>query len=313
MEIKSKEIAIEFTNRCSAQCVICPRDKFNQKLTDMDFNLYKKIIDDASQYNIKILNTCGYGEVLLDKLIFERFEYAKQKIPNIEIYVSSTCFHLDKSKYKKFSEYVDTLKISFYGMTKETYEKSHRGNLKFEVSKKNILGFLEYQKKITNKTYTIILLTVTDINKNDIEPFKHYWEPLVDEVMIWKPHNFAGARSYRKIDHSNQYSCGRPFNGPLIISACGKVSVCCFDFNSKLVIGDMNYQSLYEVLHSELYRNICKAHEDRNFKNLICYNCCQTNFDENVLLYASNKKRAVGIENSALINFKEGGRNNNDL
>ena len=215
MEIKSKEIAIEFTNRCSASCEICPREKFTQKIRDMDWDLYRKIIDDVSQYDIKILNTCGYGETFLDKLVFRRFEYARQKMHGARIYVSSTCFPMDASKYADVVKYVDILKISFYGMTRESYEASHRGNLKYDVSLQNILGFLEYIKHRKKKPYITTLLTVTDTNKDDVQPFIDFWTPRVDEVMVWKPHNFAGGRSYRTVDHARQESCGRPFNGPL--------------------------------------------------------------------------------------------------
>ena len=225
MEIKSKEIAIEFTNRCSARCEICPREKFTQKIRDMDFDLYKKIIDDVSQYDIRMLNTCGYGETFLDKLLFQRFEYARQKLPNAKIYVSSTCFHMDESIYEDVAKYVDILKISFYGMSRETYEASHGGNLKYQVSLRNVLGFLKYIEHRDKKTYTIALLTITDTNKNDVDRFIEFWSPLVDEVMVWKPHNFAGGRAYRKIDHSRQESCGRPCNSPLFVTADGRVSM----------------------------------------------------------------------------------------
>ncbi len=309
MKLKSKEIALEFTNRCSARCGICPREKFTQKIMDMDFDLYKKIINDISQYDIRILNTCGYGEIFLDKLIFKRFEYARQKLPETKIYVSSTCFHMDESKYEDVAKYVDILKISFYGASKETYEASHRGNLKYDVSLRNILGFLKSLEHRAKKTHTIALLTLTDTNKNDGERFIEFWKPLVNEIMVWKPHNFAGGRSYRKIDHSRQISCGRPFNGPLIVTANGKVSMCCFDYNSQLIIGDMKKQTICEILHSEPYRKIKKAHEENSFQGLICSECCQTNYDPTVLIYASNKYRAVGVENSALINLAEGVRN----
>lgn len=313
MKLQSKEITLEFTNRCSARCEMCPREKLTQKITDMDFDLYKKIIDDASQYDIQSLDTCGFGDPLMDKLLFKRFEYARQKLPKAKIYVSSTCFYLDESIYENAAKYIDILKISFYGMSKKTYEASHKGNLKYEVSLKNILGFLEYIRNCNKKMYSIILLTVADTNKDDVQSFIDFWSPLVDEVMVWKPHNFAGGRSYRKIDHSRQVSCGRPFNGPLYVAADGRVSMCCFDYNSQLIIGDMKKQTIYEILHSEDYLKLKKAHQDRNFQGYICYECCQTNFDPSVLVYASSKNRGVGKLNTTLLNLREGLGSRDDL
>lgn len=313
MKLKSKEITLETTNKCSAACEICPREKLTQKIMDMDFDLYKKIIDDASQYEMQSLGACGYGEPLMDKLLFKRLNYARQKLPEGKIYVSSTCYLLDKSIYEAMANYVDILKISFYGMSKKTYELSHRGNLKYEVSLKNILGFLQYIKNRNKKPYTITLLTITDTNKNDVQSFIDFWSPLVNEVAVWKPHNYADGRSYRKIDHSRQVSCGRLFNGPLYVHVDGRVSMCCFDYNSQLIIGDMKKQTIYEILHSEAYLKLKKAHQDRNFQGNICYECCQTNFDPTVLVYASNKNRGVGRLNTTLRDMREGLESRDDL
>ena len=68
----------------------------------------------------------------------------------------------------------------------------------------------------------------------------------------------------------------------------------------------MKKQTIYEILHSEPYRKIKKAHEERNFQGLICYECDQTNFDPTVLVYASNKDRIVGKLNTTLVNLREG-------
>lgn len=306
MDIKSKEILIEFTNRCSARCEICPREKLTRDTADMDFGLYKKIIDDASQYDIRMINTCGYGDVLLDSLLFQRLEYARQKLPEARVYVGSTCYYLDESMYEDVAKYVDVLKISFYGMSRETYEASHGGNLKFETSLRNVLGFLKYVQRREKKTHTVALLTVSDANKNDVDEFIGFWSPLVDEVMVWKPHNFGGGRMYREIDPSRQETCGRPFNGPPVVTVSGEVSVCCFDFNGQLIVGDTRTQSLRQIMHSEPFRGIRRAHEERKFEGLICNECCQTNYDPTVLLYASSEARAVGKENSALLELRKG-------
>ena len=56
MELRNKQIIMETTNVCDAHCVICPREKFTQKLQAMDMDLFKKIIDDAAQYNLQSID-----------------------------------------------------------------------------------------------------------------------------------------------------------------------------------------------------------------------------------------------------------------
>ncbi len=300
MELKSKHISIETTNLCPAHCTICPREQLTQKLGIMDFDLFKKIVDDAAQYDITTLDVCGFGEPFTDNLLFKRFQYTRKKLPKAKIYVSSNCFLMTPNIYDEVIKYTDILKISVYGITKDTYEKAHRGNLKFEKTYSNILGFLEKIKGLKKRPHTIGLITITDINKHEMNDWIKFWKPKLDEIYVWLPHNYSGAKNYRTIDHAKQESCGRPFYGPPFIHVDGLVSVCCFDFNEKLIIGDMKTQTLYEIFHSEAYRKLKRAHQTKNFRGYLCYNCCQTNPDPSVLLYATNKKRRVGKLNSDL-------------
>lgn len=303
MELKNKQITIETTNFCPAHCTICPREKYTQKLGIMDFDLFKKIIDDATQYNITSYDTCGFGEPFTDRLFFKRCQYVREKMPKAEIYVSSNCFLMTPDIYDEVIKYVDILKISIYGITKNTYERAHRGSLKFERTMSNILGFLEKIKNSKKKPYAIGLLTVTDINKHEMKDWIKFWEPKLDEVYVWLPHNYGGLKNYRIINHAKQESCGRPFNGPLYVHVDGTVSMCCFDINKKLIIGDMKKQTIYEIFHSETFRKLKKAHQTKNFKGFLCENCCQTNYDTSVLVYATNKEREVGKINTNLQNL----------
>ncbi len=304
MELKSKHISIETTNLCPAHCTICPREQLTQKLGIMDFDLFKKIINDATQYDIASVDTCGFGEPFTDKLFFKRCQYIREKLPKAKIFVSSNCFLMTPDIYDDVIKYTDILKISVYGVTKNTYEKAHQGSLKFEKTYSNILGFLEKIKGLKKRPHTIGLITVTDINRHEMNNWIKFWKPKLDEVYAWLPHNYSGARNYRTIDYTKQESCGRQLYGPPFIHVDGLVSMCCFDFNKKLIIGDMKTQTLYEIFHSEAYQKLKRAHQTKNFKGYLCYNCCQTNHDSSALLYATNKEREVGKINVNLRDLK---------
>jgi radical SAM protein with 4Fe4S-binding SPASM domain len=260
----------------------------------MDLGLFKKIINDAASYGITSISLTGFGEPFTDPDLFERCEYIRQKLPQAKIYVSSNCFLMTPEKYDNVARYIDTLKISIYGFSKEVYEKCHRGVLKRETSYSNILGFLDKIKGLEKKPYTIGLFVVTKDNKDDRDDWVKFWETKLNEVFVWLPHNFGDGRSYRKINTSKLVSCGRPFKEPLYIHADGKVSGCCFDFNKKLLIGDLKTETISDILNSETFEKLKKAHETKEFKGYLCENCDQINFNPDVLLYVSNKKRKVG-------------------
>lgn len=297
MRIRSGKITIENTNLCPSSCTICPRDKYKARLGIMTPRLFGKIINNlVRQSNIDTVDIGGFGEPFADKLLFERCEIIRHKLPHLKIFTSTTCFLMTPDIHDDVCKYIDGLKISISGLSKEVYETCHRGTLKTAKTYANILALLERDKK----PYTIGGMTLTEDNKSEMEDWIKFWEPKLDEVYVWLPHNFGGLIKFREIDRTRQTSCGRPFNGPLYIHMDGKVSMCCLDINKKLLIGDINFQSIPEIFHSNEYRRVRKAHKNNNFKGLLCENCCQTNYNPDILIYASNKERAVGKLNSNL-------------
>lgn len=294
MEIKSKQLIIETTNLCDAHCVTCPREQFTQNPQSMAMDLFKKIVDDASQYEINVVDTCGYGEVFLDKEIFNRYAYIKKMLPKAQIFCSTTGFHMTSDKWDSVLQYVDTVKFSIYGTSRETYEAFHRGNLKFDQTMENVLWFMENARWKSRKPHTIGLFLCTDENKSEMDAWLYQWEPVFDEVLVWKPHNWIDGRSYRILDRTRQRSCGRPENATVYIHADGMASPCCFDIHKRIPLGDMKVQTLAEIYKGDPYRKLRDAHANLNFEDYICKDCDQTNHNPDVLVYANNPEREVG-------------------
>lgn len=305
MKLKSEQIAIETTNLCPAHCIMCPRELYTNKPGVMDMDLFKKIIGQAAESGVKTIEFGGFGDPFTDPLLFERCQYIRGKIPDAKTCISSTCFLMPPARYNDVAKYIDTLKISFYGITEKTFEKVHRGSIKFEKSLNNILGFLDKTKNLKKKPYTVGLFVLVDENKHEMNDWIDFWQPKLNEVYVWKPHNWVDVKNYRKMNYENQKTCGRALVGPPFIHTDGRVGVCCFDFNSKLIIGDMNKQTLEEIFHSEPYLKLKKANETGNFKGYLCEKCDQTNYDSSVLVYSTNKERAVGKINSNFQNLRK--------
>jgi radical SAM protein with 4Fe4S-binding SPASM domain len=207
-------------------------------------------------------------------------------------------------------EYIDTLKISMYGLTKDVYEKVHSGSLKHEQVLNNIDSLLSIPRN--KRPYIIMLLTVVPENEHQIEEWKNYWEPKVDEIMIWLPHNFGGGRDYGHLRNiKNQATkpktCARPFKGNYFVRANGEVSVCCFDYNHQLIIGDLKRSTLKEILLGEALQKIQRVHKEKSIEqsDYICKNCDQIYPREHALLYSSNSSRNAGVitSHSDLINI----------
>jgi radical SAM protein with 4Fe4S-binding SPASM domain len=286
--ILSNMINVETTNKCPASCVICPRDSFEPKLDIMSMSLFKKVIDDAAQYNCACVNTCGFGDPFTDPYFWERCEYVKEKLPNTKIYASTTGYLMGEKHYANIIKYIDILKISFFGMSRDTYYKMHHLNM--DKSLDNILGFLA-EKQSNKKPYISGLFVETEINKHQRAEWIDFWKPLLDEIYAWKPHNWLDKR-YRIVDKTNQVSCNRPFT-TVYIHVNGDVSVCCWDLNKGVLIGNINTQTFEEIYNSKEIKLIQEKHKSCSFGGLICGDCDQTNPDPSNLLYTS-KNRKLG-------------------
>jgi radical SAM protein with 4Fe4S-binding SPASM domain len=111
---------------------------------------------------------------------------------------------------------------------------------------------------------------------------------------VWRPHNWVDGRDYRAVQQEKLKTCGRPFKTPLQVQVDGTVNMCCFDFDGKLLLGDLKDQTLKEIFQSDMYKKIVECHTTGKYENsgLICKNCDQRNVDKSdVMVY--NSKFAI--------------------
>lgn len=295
--LPSKEIAMELSSYCGANCVCCPHEEWPGYLRNknMEFSLFKKCVDDAAAHGGVSLDICLMGDALLDPGIEEKLSYVRETYPYMEIYCSSTC---QMAKPEFVSKYINTLQISMYGTTKEVYESVHRGSLKFEKVMENVEGILALPKD--KRPYVEMVFLMLPENEFQVEDWLKKWEPLADEVIVWRKHNWAGrwveqTPGEEKLNSAK--SCNRPFGGDLCVWVNGDVTVCCFSENKSLVVGNMYEQTLEEIYFGEKMKKIQEIHKNNAFFGcgLPCEKCDQIFPRDDALVYSS-KNRSVGTK-----------------
>ena len=141
-----ERITIEITNRCNLDCFMCPRNKVKMELGDMDLNLFKKIIDEASLLLPICLVPFFRGESLLHPYFFEMLSYAKEKGLK-PIQLASNVNHLNPEFISRILDIkVDFISISV-DLNKSDIFKSNRKNSDFKTLFPNIFFLLEEKKK----------------------------------------------------------------------------------------------------------------------------------------------------------------------
>jgi wyosine [tRNA(Phe)-imidazoG37] synthetase (radical SAM superfamily) len=188
---ESNEIRFETTTKCNYNCLICARDTFIRKKETMSLEKFKylfdKIINETSQYDTMTFS--GFGEPLLDKTLNSKIKYVKSKGFKVLILSNGSLL-----TYKRFRELEDlgvaSIRISFYGMSSQTYSLIHGiSNLNlFQNIKDNLIHIAE------NRKTTKIILTynvVDGINSSDTDSWIEFWKDRVDLIEVWRPHNWV--------------------------------------------------------------------------------------------------------------------------
>ena len=159
-KILSEGLQIEITSVCKSNCLMCPRKYYKFKHGFMTNELFKNIIDQSINLNVKGINLTGIGESFLDPNIKDKIKYAYNK--GLKIYTNTPGCDFEYDDLDWICEYFNTIKFSHYGFNKKTYEKIHRG-LNFEKAKNNILTLAKHK----NRPSIIISLLLLRISSSD--------------------------------------------------------------------------------------------------------------------------------------------------
>ena len=245
-----KQIRIENTTFCNAHCSICPREKLTRPMGTMSLKDFCTIIDQCDPYFLKDLHLQGFGEPLLDKNFVQKIQYARKKLPKTRLFFVTNASLL-KGKLAKdiILSGVDKIKVSFYGVNSESYEKIHVP-LKFQEVKENILKFVSFKKELRASKPVLSVKFIGSVPQ--FIPFIWQWLGKA-RVEFSHVHNYAGGRFFNKLKSKKKVLCPMVSRPIMQILWNGDVVPCCYDFNGVFIIGNVLKAGLKEVWESEKY------------------------------------------------------------
>jgi len=261
---------IELTTICNSSCIICPHSSIKRKKI-MDFNLFKKIIDEASKYDIKNIFPTLYGEPFLDNNLLKALRYIREKIPKSKIrLISNGSVMNDKQVDEVVKEHlIDNIDFSLDAINPETYNFVRKG-LNYEITIKKIMNFLKKNKEYGNKIETTVSFTINDGNKKEIKKFRKFWKNQVSSIHFGAD---DGRKNNPVIDKFSNKPCLSIFESMFILSD-GNVVLCCMDYNGNYSLGNVKEKSLKEIWDSEKYDYIRNCHLIKNKNKIpLCSKC----------------------------------------
>lgn len=268
-------IDLELSNACNLSCPMCytTLDEFksNVKKAIMDFQLFKKIVDECvqhkSHYSIRL---SWRGEPFLNPNILDMIKYAKNK----GIREVSTLTHGGFLTPEKFEELVDIgldwLTISFDGVD-ETYEEI-RAPLKYDEAVEKIRKYHEIKKRRHSVKPVIKVQGIWPAVAKNPEKFLSTFSPIVDQVASSPLLDYL--RNDTDIEYIENFTCPVLYQR-MTVDAFGQVKLCFNDEMGSVTVGDLNLQTVENVWKGERLQNARKIHlKHKGVQELSpCKNC----------------------------------------
>ncbi len=279
---------IELTNHCVMRCVMCPRTgSMTRKTGFMNFEIFAKSVNELSMTHGSIKRDAPvwlhhFGESLLHPE-FDRFiRYAAQKNISTGLSINPVMLKEDIAE-RLLDSGLDVLYVSLDGHDDESFMKIRGMKNAYTVSSERFLSFLG--KKNSREIPLKIILSMIDFpsNRESIEIAGKYWAsvPGVDMFLSKSFTSWDGSdgavnalvenENHPQYDRS-RVRCTIPWDS-MTITWNGDVVPCCFDYNSKYILGNISVSTLAEIWSGEQMQQLRREFMQNYVRNKLCVNC----------------------------------------
>jgi len=285
-------INVDPSDMCNFQCKFCPtgcrklmKETPGRSHGNMDFELYRKIIDNICEFErpIKVLRLYKDGEPLLNPRLTEMVAYAKGKECSERIDTTTNAVLLNpRLNNELIAAGLDRINISVEGVNVRQYMEFSKYKIDFQQFVANIRHLYE------NKKQCEIIVKIngdmlSDDNKNR---FYEIFGDIADGVYIehvmacWPEFNFKGVKVNQEYGIYGQeikevMVCPYVFYS-FSINSDGTASTCFLDWARKLIIGDARTQKVRDIWNGENLRKFQELFLRRERKaHPVCGNCGQ--------------------------------------
>lgn len=266
-------VDLELASVCNLKCPMCYtispefRKKVNAKL--MDFDLYKRLIDEIAGH-VPAIRLSLRGESFLHKRIIDCIRYAKEKGIGEVSSLTNGAKLTGQFLRDVIDAGIDWITVSIDGVG-ETYEKI-RKPIKFDEILDHVKEIDAYKKENGLHRPVIKVQGIWPAIRENPQLYYDTFAPYVDLVA------FNPLIDYRFRDaciiYEDEFCCPQQYQR-LVIGADGFVMKCSNDEENQEVIGDVNKQTIHEIWHGENMKKVRDLLKDpQGFKqSRVCRQC----------------------------------------
>jgi radical SAM protein with 4Fe4S-binding SPASM domain len=241
----------------------------------MDLDMAKSVIQKAHDCGIERLGFHTVGEPLLYPHLCEVLVFAKKF--GFPVGISANANLLTPKKTEMLMNIgIDSLRVSLEG-TDSTYDFIRQGGNFLKV-----IDNIEYFRNRRNRNMYPKITCNYVLTKDSIKcvnDFMSNYAKLFDEVTFCTMINQGYMQNSYVQDRSiilfknNNYPCFNLWNN-MYVTFNGDVSVCCVDYNHKLIVGNVKTDTLLDIWNSKAYQRYRKLHKQGRINEMeFCRNC----------------------------------------
>jgi radical SAM protein with 4Fe4S-binding SPASM domain len=248
---------IESSLVCNLSCIMCAnKDIPGHEKGIMDFNLFKKIVDEA-KFFVHDINIHHRGEPLFNENLAQMILYAKQAGLKVRFHTNATLLTKDKVE-EIMAAKPDLISVSFDGFRKDVYEEVRRG-ASYENTLNNIKLLLTVKRE---KSYSFPYIIIERIDLKEYSAIvdqksinkltKVFKDWGADEVITKKEYNWVTSCSKKPQKKLSYNICTFPWYA-MVICWDGTVTPCPQDYMAILNMGNIQEYSIKDIWNSKAY------------------------------------------------------------
>jgi radical SAM protein with 4Fe4S-binding SPASM domain len=253
-------LTIESTAKCNLFCPMCLRERVYFPPRNMDFPLFRKVIDEAGEF-LEFAVPYGVGEPLLNPEIFDMIAYCRDA--GIPTGISTNATLLTENSSRRLIEAgLDYIIFAFDGATRKTFETYRKGADFYKV-RANIQTFLRVKNSMGSKIFCAVQMVALKENRGEAPALIRMWKVEgINEVRIKKDevHNEGSVIPEAAVSRPPmRHACYHLWRGPMYIHYDGTTFPCCYIYPEHS-IGNIKRSSLREIWNSERMVRLREAH-----------------------------------------------------
>jgi len=232
-----KNITIETSSFCNAECIICPNSnpKYKRKAHLMSLKDFENTLKLFT--NLSSISLCGCYEPLSDNRLPQIFDIIKKINSNIDITIFSNGSLLNDKIIDLLlnTKNVESIIFSVHGYSCELYSKIMK-NLDRDTVYNNIIKLLNKRNELRNIDPKIsVTILRLDLNSHEFKEFKEFWKQQKADYI----HTFELMNWNNKVDKYDNLIdkpklTTRPcpmYEFPMVIDAFCNVVRCCYNLH----------------------------------------------------------------------------------